>query len=595
VCPMLLDEIKVRIEFDETPKVSVEETEIDFDVELSPDVVILASGSLGPPGSPGPVGPMGPPGPPGDVTGVEGPPGPTGPEGPEGPEGVKGDTGDTGPPGATGAAGPTGPQGVKGDTGDTGSAGPAGAAGPQGPQGVKGDTGNTGAAGPTGPQGVKGDTGNTGAAGAVGATGPAGPGVAPGGIPSQILTKKSALDYDTEWTDPVGPGRIFYYAPSDSSDIAGYKTMLPQPSAGAEQTIVTPCTGVNVDFLVAAFVTDPGVPGLADYPAGTAYRRIYAMVNSGTARFHLMVYKRDAAGVETLIRDEYSDNFVDQVVTMQMWLATAAAQGILLATDRIVNKLYAQRITGGGGTVNVTTYYEGSSHTSQIQTTIPNTSGVAAAGATDLSYKGDWVAGTYNDGDIAIKDGVAYMATKTTAQVPTAWPNQGSAVGIAPAVTLPSSPADGQQAILVDSLTVPTYSWLLQWSAAAARWLYIGGASASSEVDASEAVVATFTNYQDLTTVGPQFTAPRAGVYELSYGAVGQEQTYMSPKIGAAATSDNDRTQVVTGSSATMSVSRARRKTLAQGDLVKLQYRSADANARTFVNRWLKVLPVGLT
>jgi hypothetical protein len=79
---------------------------------------------------------------------------------------------------------------------------------------VKGDTGNTGAAGPTGPQGVKGDTGNTGAAGAVGATGPAGPGVAPGGIPSQILTKKSALDYDTEWTDPVGPGRIFYYAPS---------------------------------------------------------------------------------------------------------------------------------------------------------------------------------------------------------------------------------------------------------------------------------------------------------------------------------------------------------------------------------------------
>lgn len=568
---MLLDEIKVRIEFDETPKVSVEETEIDFDVELSPDVVILASGSLGPPGSPGPAGPMGPPGPPGDVTGVEGPPGPTGPPGPEGPEG---------------------PEGAKGDPGDTGPAGAAGSAGPAGPQGVKGDTGDTGA---TGPQGVKGDTGNTGAAGAVGATGPAGPGVAPGGAPSQVLTKKSAVDYDTEWTNPVGPGRIFYYAPSDSSDIAGYKTMLPQPSAGAEQTIATVCTGVNVDFLVAAFATDPGVPGLADYPAGTAYRRIYAMVNSGTARFHLMVYKRDAAGVETLIRDEYSDNFVDQVVTMQMWLATAAAQGVLLATDRIVNKLYAQRITGGGGTITVTTYYEGSSHTSQIQTTIPNTSGVAAAGATDLSYKGDWVAGTYNDGDIAIKDGVAYMATKTTAQVPTAWPNQGSAVGIAPAVTLPSSPADGQQAILVDSLTVPTYSWLLQWSAAAARWLYIGGAPASSEVDASEALVATFTTYQDLTTVGPQFTAPRAGVYELSYGAIAQEQTYMSPKIGAAATSDNDRAQVATGASNNVSVARTRRKTLALSDLVKLQYRSTDANARTFVHRWLKVLPVGLT
>jgi hypothetical protein len=174
---------------------------------------------------------------------------------------------------------------------------------------------------------------------------------------------------------PAGPsgqaaGKILYLASSDASDIAGYKTLLPSPSTGAEQTLVTACTGVNVDFLIATFATDPGVPGAVDFPAGTADRRIYAMVNSGTARFHLQVYKRDLAGVETLVRDEFSPNFTDQVVALQEWSTTAAAAGVLAATDRIVAKLYAQRITGGGGTVTVTTYYEGSSHASQVQTTI---------------------------------------------------------------------------------------------------------------------------------------------------------------------------------------------------------------------------------
>lgn len=208
------------------------------------------------------------------------------------------------------------------------SAGAQGATGPTGPQGSQGPTGPQGATGPTGPQG------------ATGAQGPSG---------------QSA-------------GRIFYYAPSDPSDIAGYKTMLSSPSAGAEQTIATPCSGTS-DVLISAFATDPGVPGAVDYPAGTAYRRIYAMVNSGTARLHLQVYKRDAAGVETLIRDEYSPNFTDLAVALQEWQMAAPAAGALLATDRIVNKLYAQRVSGPTN-ITVTTYYEGTAHTSQIQTTI---------------------------------------------------------------------------------------------------------------------------------------------------------------------------------------------------------------------------------
>ena len=100
----------------------------------------------------------------------------SGPMGPRGPQGEKGDPGETGP------QGPQGEQGIQGETG------------PQGPQGEKGDTGETGA------KGDKGDKGDT------GETGPAGPGVPSGGTAGQVLKKKSAADYDAEWTDESGGG-----------------------------------------------------------------------------------------------------------------------------------------------------------------------------------------------------------------------------------------------------------------------------------------------------------------------------------------------------------------------------------------------------
>jgi Collagen triple helix repeat (20 copies) len=217
---------EVIIAVDVVPKysVSVTEQEIDltieshvaeftFDkdgpdsnlvIEQIPDIIILASDSLGsqgpigPPGPQGPEGPEGPIGPSGGPPGPEGPMGPMGPEGPVGPTGlagadstVPGPPGPQGPIGNTGPAGVAGAQGPKGDTGATGATGPASTVpGPTGPQGPKGDTGNTGAqgpigntgaqgpignTGPQGPQGVKGDTGNTGAQGPIGNTGPQGP------------------------------------------------------------------------------------------------------------------------------------------------------------------------------------------------------------------------------------------------------------------------------------------------------------------------------------------------------------------------------------------------------------------------------------
>jgi hypothetical protein len=107
-----------------------------------------------------------------------------------------------------------------------------------------------------------------------------------------------------------------------------------------------------------------------EYPAGTAFRRIYVHLNSGTARFHWQIYIRDLAGAERLALDEFSPEFSNQTVAIVEWITTSAALGKMLATDRLVNKLSVQRITGGGGTITVTTHFEGSTAASQIQTTI---------------------------------------------------------------------------------------------------------------------------------------------------------------------------------------------------------------------------------
>ena len=151
------------------------------------------AGPQGPAGADGAPGERGPQGPAGQ-DGAEGPQGPKGDPGPEGPQGPKGDPGPQGPAGADGAEGPQGP---KGDPGPEGPQGPKGDPGPQGPPGEDGAPGAQGEQGPPGPAGQD---------GAQGPQGPAGPGVAAGGTAGQILRKKSATDYDTEWADPQGGG-----------------------------------------------------------------------------------------------------------------------------------------------------------------------------------------------------------------------------------------------------------------------------------------------------------------------------------------------------------------------------------------------------
>jgi hypothetical protein len=137
-----------------------------------------------------------------------------------------------------------------------------------------------------------------------------------------------------------------------------------------------------------------------------------------------------------------------------------------------------------------------------------------------MVYNGDFAAGNFSDGDIVVYNGVAYVCTAPTSVAPTAWPG-----GITPAAqpftiaygtSLPASPTDGQLAVLVDSLTNPTYSWMFRYnlgSTSAYKWEYVGG-SPGAVVDMSDAAVnlaATGTWYYFSPPIN--FTLPRAGDY----------------------------------------------------------------------------------
>lgn len=103
-----------------------------------------------------------------------------------------------------------------------------------------------------------------------------------------------------------------------------------------------------------------------------------------------------------------------------------------------------------------------------------------SAGGAAIDYNGDFPANTpYTDGDIVISNGVAYMCVNPTAAAPVAWPG-----GPTPSPTamptygtsFPASPINGQEHILVDSTTNPTYEWRYRYNAnntTANKWEFI--------------------------------------------------------------------------------------------------------------------------
>lgn len=141
-----------------------------------------------------------------------------------------------------------------------------------------------------------------------------------------------------------------------------------------------------------------------------------------------------------------------------------------------------------------------------------------------VDFIGTWASGTaYKGGDVVRYNNNDYIAVNpSTGQVPPA-PSIPANLAGAPLVTsLPTDPFSGQEVVLVDSLTNPSYNWRFRYNAAstsAYKWEFVGGSSAYAAVETNE-VHGGGATWKDLTTVGPQLTVPRSGEYIITGCAI---------------------------------------------------------------------------
>src|SRR5262252_3425524 len=98
--------------------------------------------------------------------------------------------------------------------------------------------------------------------------------------------------------------------------------------------------------------------------------------------------------------------------------------------------------------------------------------------------------------------------------------------------SLPGSPVDGQEAILVDSTTNPSYQWRFRYNAGntgSYKWEFVGGTPANVSTGANEGTAST--SYVTLPS-GPSFTVPRAGIYMVAGSSRLYASAICQPSVG---------------------------------------------------------------
>lgn len=166
--------------------------------------------------------------------------------------------------------------------------------------------------------------------------------------------------------------------------------------------------------------------------------------------------------------------------------------------------------------------------------------------------------------------------------------------------SLPASPVNGQEFILVDSLTAPTYQWRLRYNASnssAYKWEFVGGTAAEAEIQGGTGNVTTA--YPTFTTnLGPTFTVPRAGVYHVGIFCQGKNDNGPAngPMIGMSLSGANQ--DILTGyvqgvdAGGYIPMAKEGRATAAAGNVVQLCYTCYPAGTSQYDRRVLTVLPV---
>lgn len=195
-------------------------------------------------------------------------------------------------------------------------------------------------------QGLKGDTGATGATGATGGTG----------------------------------GQILYFRNAHSTDPVTYEGLIPVPAGATEVNEAVTVKNTLGEVYIDSYITDIGYPALTQLPAGLWRFRTYHYVDSssGTTTMTFKIYNRTSSGAETLLFTATSGDINDLTTNEYLTSYVQTSAYNIALTDRIVVKTYGQ--TTHSSNVILHWVYEGSTHTSHIQTTLDT------APATSLSF-----------------------------------------------------------------------------------------------------------------------------------------------------------------------------------------------------------------
>lgn len=217
---------------------------------------------------------------------------------------------------------------------------------------------------------------------------------------------------------------------------------------------------------------------------------------------------------------------------------------------------------------------------------------------TIFDAKGDIIAATAADSPARVAVGAdgLFLKADSGAAAGVSW---GSAGGAGYGTALPGSPTDGDQFILVDSTSAPTYSWLLRYVSAKSsnKWIFIGGTPIQDEVATAEATSSTG-SYIALATAGPSIAVPVAGDYIVTLGcthvtATSQTTAFMSYDIGGTGAVDADGVQGSVGSGQEVSISRVKKKAGLTAVTLTAKYKSVGANG-TYQERFINLLPIAI-
>jgi hypothetical protein len=171
-------------------------------------------------------------------------------------------------------------------------------------------------------------------------------------------------------------------------------------------------------------------------------------------------------------------------------------------------------------------------------------------------------------------------------------------------LTLPGSPVDGEEVLLTDSLTAPTYIWHMKYISGAStyKWYCIGGVPGETRVATSETDNGTAA-YRDLATVGPTFTTPYEGDWFFGCGCLTSVDTsaanvWMSYAVGATAASDAwgvGGRHTTSGQNAMYGIRTYKHTAVAASASVQAKYKPNGGVVATWANRQLTYLPYRLT